>query len=70
MAITEQRIIKQVSVLPATGAINVQWANQILKDGNVLTETYERKAYTADQKTEFLAEVEGAVSYATAVGWV
>lgn len=66
---TEQRVLKQVAVLPAQSAVNVQWSNQVLKDGVLLTETYERKAYTADQKVEFEAEVEGAANYITALGW-
>lgn len=69
MALTEQRILKQVAILPAQSAVNVQWANQILKDGELLTETYERKAYTADQAAEFAAEVEGAAGYMSAMGW-
>lgn len=69
MALTEQRILKQVTILAQQSAANVQWANQILRDGELVTETYERKAYTADQKAEFLAEVEGAADYITALGW-
>lgn len=69
MALSEQRILKQVSILPAQSAVNVQWANQILRDGEVISETYERKAYTADQAAEFVAEVEGAESYIAALGW-
>lgn len=69
MALSEQRILKQVGILPAQSAVNVQWANQILRDGELVSETYERKAYTADQKAEFLAEVEGAASYISALGW-
>lgn len=69
MAFTEQRILKQVAILPAQNAANVQWANQVLKDGELLTETYERKAYTAEQAAEFATEVEGATSYMTALGW-
>ena len=69
MALTEQRILKQVAILPQQNAVNVQWANQILKDGELLTETYERKAYTQEQAAEFLAEVEGAASYMSAMGW-
>lgn len=57
MAITEQRILKQVSILPASGAINVQWANQVLRNGEVISETFERKAYTQDQLATFHAEV-------------
>ena len=66
---TESRIIKQIAHLPPSNTVQVQWANQILKDGNVISETYERKAYTADQKAEFAAEVEGADSYLAVLGW-
>jgi len=69
MALTEQRILKQVAVLPNQSAVNVQWANQILRDDELITETYERKAYTADQYSEFLTEVEGAEAYITVLGW-
>lgn len=66
---TEQRILKQVAILPTQNAVNVQWSNQVLKDGELLTETYERKAYTATQDAEFAIEVEGADSYLSALGW-
>ncbi len=69
MALTEQRIINQVSILPNQSAINVQWADQILRDGEVIQQQYHRKAYTAEQKDEFLAEVDGADAYVSAVGW-
>ena len=54
----EVRYVKQVSLLPSQSAVNVQWGLAIKKDGELVTETYERKAYTADQKAEFLTEVE------------
>lgn len=69
MALSENRIIKQVAILPEHNAVNVQWANQVLRDGAVISEQYERKAYTAEQKDEFLAEVENAVAYLPALGW-
>jgi len=67
--ITETRVLKQVAILPAQNAAQVQWANQVLKDGVVISETFERRAYTADQKTEFSTEVDGASSYMAALGW-
>jgi hypothetical protein len=70
MALTEQTILKQITVLPAQSAINVQWANQVLRDDEVISETYHRKAYTKEQQAEFEAEVTGAGAYVTAVGWV
>lgn len=70
MALTEQRILKQVTMLPQSNAVNVQWANQIIRDGSeVISETYERKAYGQDQKADFIAEVTGGQAYADAMGW-
>jgi len=69
MALTEKTIIKQVAVLPEQSAINVQWANQVLRDDEIISETYQRKAYTKEQQAEFEAEVTGAAAYVTAAGW-
>ncbi len=69
MALTEQRILNQVSTLPSQSAINVRWADQILRDGEVISETFHRKVYTVDQKEEFLLEVEGAALYVQVLGW-
>ena len=70
MALTEQRVLKQVTTLSQSNAINVQWANQIIRDGTELvSETYERKAYGPEQKTDFLAEVDEAAAYVSAMGW-
>ena len=69
MAYTEARVLKQVAVLPAQNAVNVQWSNVILKDGIVISETYERCAYSASDKNKFLVEVEGAAAYVAILGW-
>ena len=69
MALTEQRVISQVTVLPEAQAINVRWADQILRDGVVISEQYVRKAYGIENKAEFEAEVEGAAAYVDAAGW-
>lgn len=69
MALTEQRIINQVTVLPNANSINVQWADQILRDGEVISQTYHRKAYSPEQKAEFEAEVEGAAGYVDLITW-
>ena len=69
MALTEQTIVNQVTVLPAQSAIQVQWANRILRDGEVVSETYHRRAYGQEQQAEFEAEVDGAAAYVAAVGW-
>lgn len=69
MALTEQRILKQVTLLPQANAVNVQWANQILRDGELVSETYERKAYGEDQKVDFINEVTGGQAYSDIMGW-
>lgn len=69
MALIEQRILKQISVLPASKTVDVQWADQIVKDGSVISEQYHRKAYSEKQKDEFLAEVEGASKYLNILEW-
>lgn len=49
MSFTESKIIKQITILPESGAVNVQWANQVKKNGTeVISETFERKAYPSD----------------------
>ncbi len=69
MALTEQTVMDQITLLPLQKAINVRWANQIFRDGELISQSYHRKAYTEDQQSEFIAEVENASLYSTAVGW-
>lgn len=69
MALTEQRTVNQITLLTKENAINVQWKNQILRDGEEISYTYERKSYSQDQKAEFESEVEGAAAYVTVMGW-
>lgn len=69
MALTEQKTLSQVTILPESGAANVRWDNVIYRDGEEISRQPHRKAYTAEQKDDFLAEVEGAEAYLTALGW-
>ncbi len=69
MALTESKILAEVSLLPAQNAINVRWDNIIKRDDEVISRQPHRKAYTVEQKDEFLAEVEDGQQYATAIGW-
>jgi len=69
VALTEQKVVKQVTHLPQSNTIQVQWANQILRDGEFVSETYERKAYMEAQKNEFLSEVNNALGHVKAMGW-
>ena len=69
MALSEQRILKSVEILPTQNSINVLWVDQVLRDEEVIAETNHRKAYSAAQKDDFLAEVDGAAGYVSAIGW-
>lgn len=69
MALTEQRVLKQVTILPGQSAVNVQWADQILRDGVIISESFHRSAYTESQKDNFLNEVENAHLYFAALNW-
>ena len=69
MALTEQRIVNQISILPNQNAINVQWADQIVKDGEVISETFHRKTYGPGQQAEFTTEVIGASDYVGLINW-
>ena len=69
MALIEQRILKQVTVIADQNTVNVQWADQILRDDQVISETFHRKSYSKKQKEEFLSEVDGASNYVQILGW-
>lgn len=69
MALSEQRVLSQVTIIRPQSAINVQWSNQILRDDEIIGETYERKAYTANQRAEFELEVEDHCVDLDALGW-
>ncbi|HWV16053.1 MAG TPA: hypothetical protein VN030_11550 [Cellvibrio sp.] len=69
MALTEARVLKSVEILPASSAVNVLWADQVLRDGEVISESNHRKSYNANNKDSFLIEVEGAENYIPVLGW-
>ena len=70
MSLVEQRVLKQVTMLPQSNTINIQWANQIVRDGSeIVSETYERAAYSQEDKDAFISAVDGGAAYATAMGW-
>jgi len=69
MALTEQRVLKQVTILPQSNSIQVQWADQILRDGELVSENFHRSAYGQDQKDAFVSEVDDALPYVAIMGW-
>lgn len=68
MALAEKTIVKSVEITHA-GTANVCWADQILRDGEVISEIPRRRAYSIEEKEAFLAEVAGAENYIAALGW-
>jgi hypothetical protein len=69
MAYSEKTVLSCVSVLPESNTIDVRWTNQVLRDAEVISETYIRRSFSAFEKPALIAEVENGVSYASALGW-
>jgi hypothetical protein len=69
MALSEQKILKQVTLLPEQNVIQVQWANQVLRDDEVIAETFHRRAYSSSEQEAFEVEVENSAVYVSAIGW-
>lgn len=69
MAYTETTTIAEITVLPDESTAQVRWRNTIEKDGEIISAKDHYKLFTADQKSDFLAEVEGAENYLSALGW-
>ena len=45
MSFSESKIVKQITIMPESNSINLQWENRVLKDGDVISATYERTSY-------------------------
>ena len=69
MALTESKVLAAINLNLTAGTIEVRWDNLIERDGEIISRVPHRKAYSASQKAEFEAEVEGAASYVQAMGW-
>ena len=65
----ERKIINQVTVLPQIGGANVQWLNQVLRDGEVISSIPHRKSYGPNMREDFINEVEGSDKYLAAIIW-
>jgi hypothetical protein len=69
MSLSESTILASVNINVSANTIEVRWDNIIQRGDEVISRVPHRKAYTPDQKEDFLAEVEGAEAYITAAGW-
>lgn len=70
MALSEKRILKQVTILVDQAAVNVQWSNQVLRDAEIISETFERKSYTSESIEEFKLDVDKSSEYLSILGWL
>lgn len=53
------------------GSAEALWGDQFFDDvaGQVLNDVPHRRAYTVDQKSDFLVDVPNAAAYVTILGW-
>lgn len=68
MALTEQRIVKEVRLEKNVGQVRVVVDNIIIRDGKVVSTTEGNEVYTQDTAAELRA-VENGASYADLMGW-
>lgn len=69
MALTKERVLESVECNLTANIASVKWLNNIVEDGVVISSTPHRCCYAAEQKDQFLAEVEGAAAYIAIMGW-
>lgn len=69
MALTEQRILTSVTVLPESRTVQVLWRNAILRDGSEISGTNHRRAYMESEKDQFLTDIPDGAKYVEAAGW-
>jgi hypothetical protein len=56
MALTEQRNLKSTTILHESNIVQVQWADQVLRDGTVISENFHRRAYSEAEYAQYLAD--------------
>ena len=68
----EKRVLKGVRLLPGVNGIEVEWADQAIRDtGDVIASTTFRRAYSQYDRSKFLADMADeptAVTYADLAG--
>lgn len=64
------KVLKSIEVLPQANVVQVLWEVNIVEDGEVLTSSNHRGAYSSNEKDKFIAEVEGAEKYLGLIEWI
>ena len=67
MALSEQRVLISIEVLPEQNAINVKWEDQISRDGAMISGLPFRRAYGKDQRAEFISDLSLYINESSAV---
>lgn len=69
MALSKEKVLESVELNIPGNTVSVKWSNNIVEDGVVLSSVPHRCCYAVEQKSQFLAEVEGAEAYVAILGW-
>lgn len=69
--ITKNRLLRQVTAHLQAKTCDVQWATQLREDGVLIAETFDRKAYAAEQSAELAADLPAGMASPlhTLLGW-
>lgn len=59
----------QDTITISSDSVSVRWKNSILRDGEEISSSYHRKAYTRDQYNELVNEVENGLEICNMLGW-
>lgn len=57
MALSEQRVLAEITVLTELNAINVKWEDRILRGEDVISSTPFRRAYSKYEREAFIADL-------------
>lgn len=56
MALSEEKKLASIEILPLAGAINIRFENQIYRDDELISVSNERSSYCKTQRAEFLSD--------------
>lgn len=57
MALSEQRVLISIEVLPEQNAINIKWEDQISRDGEMISGLPFRRAYSKQERAAFIDDL-------------
>lgn len=57
MALSEQRVLAEITVLTEMNAINVKWEDRILRDDEVISSAPFRRSYSKQERAAFIEDL-------------